>query len=154
MLTSNIDKIKTAINFKLTDFLFLMCKGLSCLIFSFVIAWKIVIIFLGFVPLMIISTILTTRIVKKYTSKESIAYNKADVAHDVLSNIRTIISYGIQKKAISSYEKHLHEAELNEIKKSVYEGIFEAINYGKYYLLSIRHIYMYLILIITKLEIC
>lgn len=103
---------------------------------------------------MIISTILTTRIVKKYTSKESIAYNKADVAHDVLSNIRTIISYGIQKKAISSYEKHLHEAELNEIKKSVYEGIFEAINYGKYYLLSIRHIYMYLILIITKLEIC
>ena len=98
---------------------------------------------------MIISTILTTRIVKKYTTKELIAYNKAsDLAHDVLSNIRTIISYGIQKKAISSYEKHLHEVELNDIKKSVYKGIFEAINYGKYYLLSIQFNYFLLIKLI------
>ena len=48
------------------------------------------------------------RIIKKYTIEEFKAYGKAgSVAQEILSSIRTVISFGIQKKALHDFPNHL-----------------------------------------------
>ena len=65
-------------------------------------------------------------IVKKYTILEFTAYSKAgELAQEVLSSIRTVLSFGIHRKSVLSYEKKLKQAECIAIKKGLYKGIFE-----------------------------
>jgi ABC-type multidrug transport system fused ATPase/permease subunit len=129
-----MDNIKSAINFKFTDFLSLFGRGFGCFVFAFAIAWKFSVVFLALIPLMILSLFLMIRIIKKYTIEEFKAYGKAgSVAQEILSSIRTVISFGIQKKAIDSYETNLQEAEITGIKKGLYKGIFEGLYMGLYY---------------------
>lgn len=135
-----MDNIKSAINFKFTDFISLFGRGIGCFLFAFVIAWKFSIVFLAILPMMILSLILMIRIIKKYTVLEFKAYGEAgNVAQEVLSSIRTIISFGIQNKSSKSYETNLVEAEKMGIRKGLYKGIFEGF-YRVYYKIKILEI--------------
>lgn len=121
-----MDNIKGAINYKFTDFISLLFRGIGCFVFGFVIAWKFAVVFLAILPLMILSLIVLIAFIKKYTILEFKSYGKAgSVAQEVLSSVRTVISLGIHKKAVKSYEENLKDAQATEVKKGLYKGIFE-----------------------------
>jgi ATP-binding cassette subfamily B (MDR/TAP) protein 1 len=102
IISSNIESLKYGINFKFSDFLTLLGRGVGCLIFSFVSAWKFSIVFMALLPFMILATAIMVAMIKKYTIKEFQAYGSAGrIAQEVLSSLRTVISFGLEKKCIS-----------------------------------------------------
>lgn len=106
----------------------MLCRGLACVTFAVIYAWKFSTVFLFIVPLMILSLNLMIRSIKKYTAEELKAYAIAGkIAQEVLSSIRTVIAFGIQKKAIHSYETNLTSAQNMAIKKGLSKGIFEGL---------------------------
>jgi len=131
IITSNIENLKYGINFKFTDFLTLLGRGVGCLIFSFVSAWKFSIVFMALLPFMILATAIMVAMIKKYTIKEFQAYGSAGrIAQEVLSSIRTVISFGLEKKYISKYEENLKDAESMALKKGLLSGIFGGVSTG------------------------
>ena len=63
--------------------------------------------------------------VKKYTVKEFQAYGAAGkVAQEVLSSIRTVFAFGLQKKKTALYDENLGSAEAMSIKKGAIFGFF------------------------------
>ncbi len=124
VLTSNIDKVKTAIGYKLGDFISMGSRGLASIIFSLVMAWKFSIVFLCFIPLMVMCTFLLITFIKKYTIEEFNSYGASgQMAVEALSSIRTVLSLGIHRKLISLYEESLGSAESMTRKKGLATGI-------------------------------
>ncbi len=106
-------------------------RGLACTSFALFSAWKFTIVFLGIWPLVVISLGLMIKIIKKYTALEFKAYgNAGSIAQEALSSIRTVLSLGIQKKAINDYELNLKSAEQLSIKKGLLKGFFEGLSGG------------------------
>lgn len=68
---------------------------------------------------------------KKYTADELKAYESAgNIAQEMLSSIRTVLAFGIEKKAILKYTENLKEAEDLAKKKGLLSGIFISISTG------------------------
>ena len=106
-------------------------RGLACIIFSLAIAWKFAIVFLAFVPFMILFIILMVIFIKKYTIEEFKGYGIAGrISQEILSSIRTVLSLGIHKKAIEQYSKNLNNAEIMSKKKGLFTGIFSGLSNG------------------------
>jgi ATP-binding cassette subfamily B (MDR/TAP) protein 1 len=71
---------------------------------------------------------------QKYTKLESDANDQTGtIAYEILSSIRTVITFGIQKKAINIYSEKLKIVEKCGIKKGMFRGIFEGIFMGLVY---------------------
>ena len=68
---------------------------------------------------------------KKYTVEELKAYEKAGgFAQEVLSSMRTILSFGLHKKSVDIYSENLKNAENISQKKGLIIGIFGGLNTG------------------------
>ena len=68
------------------------------------------------------------RMIKKYSIEEFKAYGKAGgIAQEVLSSMRTILSFGLHKKSLETYTHNLKEAENMGKKKGLMSGIFMGI---------------------------
>ena len=129
IISGNMDTFRVAIGYKFTDFIILIGRGVACLIYALVSAWKFSIVFLPIVPVIVTSTNLMIRVIKKYSIREFSSYGKASkIAQEVLSSLKTVISFGLQKKLIDNYEKNLFDAESNGIRKGYLKGIFESIS--------------------------
>ena len=128
ILSGNMETYNIAIGYKLIDFLMLMGRGVACLLFAMIRSWKFSIIFLPFVPLIIICTNLMIRVLKKFSIREFVSYGKAGkVAQEVLSSLKTVIAFGLQQKFIRIYEENLQDAESNGIQKGKLMGFFEGL---------------------------
>lgn len=121
-------------NFKLAYFIFLLSEIVCCLIFSFVTAWEIALLFLAIIPFIIVSLVLLVYMLQKYTKLESEANNQTGtIAYEILTSIRTVITFGIQRKAINIYSEKLKVVEKCGIRKGLFRGIFEGIFMGLVY---------------------
>lgn len=142
-LNSNIGTITAGINFKFSDAIILFSRSLGCIIFAFVIAWKLSIVFFAMLPLLAISFGSIVYMMKKYTVKEFEAYGSAGaVAQEVLSSIRTVFSLGLQNKKINKYVENLTKAEKLSIKKSIVIAIcmgFSSILYNSAFAIAIYY---------------
>lgn len=93
-------------------------------IFSFFYGWKLTLVILICAPFIILSTAFTAKMQSSFTEKELKAYSRAGtVAEEVLSNIRTVVSFGGEDKELERYNEKLQDAEINGRKKGVYAGI-------------------------------
>ncbi len=64
----------------------------------------------------------------KFGLLEIKAYDKANnIAYEAISSIRTVLSFGLNKKVLNSYEKNLKDAEKISIKKGFVTGIFSGL---------------------------
>nr|UOU03322.1 ATP-binding cassette subfamily B1-like 3-1 [Brachionus rubens] len=125
ILTSNIETVKFGIGFKVSDCINLICRGLACIIFAFIQAWKFSIVFIAVIPFMMLSTTLMVLVIRKYTIEEFKAYGKAgSIAQEALSSIRTVISLGLQRKIVKDYDKNMDTAEGMAQKKGLLSGLF------------------------------
>lgn len=154
MLNSrNIETIKNGINFKFGDFIMLLARGLSCIILSLALAWKFSIVFVALVPVMVICTVKMINITKKYTVEEFKAYGSAGrIAQEVLSSLRTVFAFGIEKKFIEKFTENLEGAEVMAKKKGLYGGIFGSLSTGIFNFLFGIGIYYAIYLIRTDCE--
>jgi ABC-type multidrug transport system fused ATPase/permease subunit len=126
VLTNNLETLKGVINFKFSDCLTQVGKGIACIIFALVTAWKFTLPFLTIVPFMVISLNLMIHYIKKYSIQEFLSYGSAGkIAQETLSSLRTTISFGIHHKAIKEYGIQLKSAEKVSIKKGYLKGFFE-----------------------------
>ena len=82
-------------------------------------------------PFLMLSTALMVGTVKKYTVEEMKAYGKAGgIAQEVLSSMRTILSFGLHKKSVENYSENLKDAENMSKKKGLMAGIFGGVTTG------------------------
>lgn len=148
-----MEKIKNVINFKFGDFITLMARGTSCTILSLVLAWKFSIVFIALIPIMVISTMKMIQIVKKYTIQEFAAYGEAGrIAQEILSSMRTVYAFGLERTSINKYCGNLEGAENMARKKGLYGGIFGSISAGIFNFLFGIGIYYAVYLIRTECE--
>ncbi|RNA02697.1 multidrug resistance 1 [Brachionus plicatilis] len=124
-ITSNIETLKTGMGFKIAEFISLIGRGIGCLIYALISAWKFSLIALAIMPFISVSTALMISFIKKFTIKELEAYGASGkIAQEVLSSIRVVLSFGSMKKEIKNYEANLANAENMSIKKGLYTGFF------------------------------
>lgn len=116
-----------------------------------VLAWKFTIVFIALVPIMVFSTMRMIDMIKKYTIEEFKAYGNAGrIAQEVLSSLRTVYAFGLEKKSIEKYTANLEGAEVMAKKKGLYGGIFGSISTGTFNLLFGIGIYYAIFLIRTE----
>jgi ABC-type multidrug transport system fused ATPase/permease subunit len=132
------------------DFISLLTRGTSCVILSMVLAWKFSIVFVALIPFMVFSTVKMISLIKKYTIEEFKSYGNAGrIAQEILSSLRTVYAFGIEKKAIEKYSTNLEGAETMAKKKGLYGGIFGSLSTGTFNFLFGIGIYYAIYLIRT-----
>uniref|UniRef100_A0A452DYE3 Multidrug resistance protein 1 n=1 Tax=Capra hircus TaxID=9925 RepID=A0A452DYE3_CAPHI len=100
-LTDDISKINEGIGDKIGMFFQAMATFFTGFIIGFTKGWKFTLVILAISPVLGLSAAIWAKILSSYTDKELLAYAKAGaVAEEVLAAIRTVISFGGQKKEL------------------------------------------------------
>ncbi|CAF5024863.1 unnamed protein product, partial [Rotaria sp. Silwood1] len=124
-LTDDINKVHNGIGNKLGSVIEALTTFISCIIVGFIKGWKLSLAICAFAPIFFI-----TAIVSEMTIIELKAYGKAGiVAEEVISSIRTVLSYNGQEREIQRYEQYLDDAKKCGIRKGVTSGITIGIKY-------------------------
>lgn len=85
--------------------------------------------FLSLVPLIVASIVLMVIKMKQYSVRELRAYECAGkIAHEMLSSIRVVLAYGLERKAIDKYAGELNAAEEVAKKKGLLTGVFLSVS--------------------------
>lgn len=101
-----------------------MTVGLACLVFGVVACIQYSLVFLVFIPFMVVTIYMMIHYLKKFSIAEFMSYGIAgNVAQETLSSLRTVVSLGLQDKVIQSYSDKLDMAKDVGIKKGKYKGI-------------------------------
>jgi ATP-binding cassette subfamily B (MDR/TAP) protein 1 len=126
IMNTNIDLIKMGINYKISDFLYFLCRGVGCLSLGILIAFKFTIVFLVLVPIMIFTSSFLGTKSKQYTKKELKSYESAGkLAVEALGSLRTVLALGIERVFIKKYSDELIESEKMSIKKGFLTGMLD-----------------------------
>ncbi|CAF3978917.1 unnamed protein product [Rotaria sp. Silwood1] len=97
LLTDNINQIRDGIGDKLCTLINKLATVISSVIIGFVKGWKLTLVLLSIVPVLVV--------IVKRTAAELKAYGKAGaIAEEVISSIRTVLSYNGQEKEIHRLE--------------------------------------------------
>lgn len=124
-----MDAIKLGIGFKLADFVSMLCRSGACLLVAIVSAWKFTLVFLSLVPLIVASIVLMVIKMKQYSLAELRAYEGAGkIAQEMLSSIRVVLAYSLEKRAIDKYASNLGAAEQMAKKKGLLTGVFLSVS--------------------------
>ncbi|CAF5002274.1 unnamed protein product, partial [Rotaria sp. Silwood1] len=128
LLTDNINQIRDGIGDKLCTLINKLATVISSVIIGFVKGWKLTLVLLSIVPVLVVSFIVTYKVIVKRTAAELKAYGKAGaIAEEVISSIRTVLSYNGQEKEIHRYAQSLDDAKQCAIKRKLANGITTAI---------------------------
>lgn len=127
-LTSRMIADSGTIQEGISEKISLMIQFLTTFIAGFVIAfikgWRLALVLCAAFPLLAGAAFLMSTLLSGGSSESSDAYAQAgDVAQQVISSIRTVVSFGGQEREAKRYEKHLDEAEKAGIKKSIAGGV-------------------------------
>lgn len=75
---------------------------------SFAYSWTITLLVLGFMPFIIISGILQTKLLTGFSASDKAVLEKAgNIANESISNIRTVITFNLQKYFYNLYMKNI-----------------------------------------------
>ncbi|XP_055301725.1 multidrug resistance protein homolog 65-like isoform X2 [Sitodiplosis mosellana] len=107
-ITEDIEKIQEGIAEKVSHYLYLMIASVISIIVSFTYGWELSLVMISYVPIVIITIIVTGKFRVKLLTKEGNAYSAAaNVAEEVLSGIRTVFAFGGEQLEIERYKKQL-----------------------------------------------
>ncbi|CAF4126879.1 unnamed protein product, partial [Rotaria sordida] len=129
-LTDDINKIHDGIGNKFGSVIEVSTTFTSCIIIGFIKGWKLSLVIFSFAPIIFITLAILLRIVTRMTAIELKAYGRAGiVAEEVISSIRTVLSYNGQEREIQRYEQYLDDAKKCGIRKGVTTGIITGVTY-------------------------
>ncbi|XP_063781234.1 ATP-dependent translocase ABCB1-like [Pseudophryne corroboree] len=119
-LTEDIFTLHEGLGDKLCIFVNVLSTFVSCQISAFVNGWKLTLVILSVSPLFGISTAVWSKIIASFSSKESLAYEKAGAfAEEIVTAIKTVTAFNGQQKAVDNYDAKLIDARNVGIKKSI-----------------------------------
>ena len=129
-------------NFKFADFINLMIRGTGSIILAMIVAWKFTIVFLVFIPIIAGSFVKMITSIREYFVKEFMAYGEAGrLAQETLSSLRTVLAFGLERKAIDEYSKNLEGADKMARKRGLMVGIFSSVANGAFVIIYAICIY-------------
>ena len=92
--------------------------GLGCFIIPYIQNWRISLVLTAIVPVMAIMGGIMGKIMAAASKGEMDTYGKAGaIAEEVLASIRTVVSFGGQKKELENYSEAIKEAKRHSIIK-------------------------------------
>ncbi|CAH8580751.1 unnamed protein product [Heterobilharzia americana] len=122
-LTEHTTNIRLGVGEKLNEFIQNISSFFFGLCIAFTCGWKLTLVACATLPLVLIGFSLFGIVVRKFTQKEKDAYSKSSaVAEEVLSAIRTVISFGGESKEILRYSKTLDDTTVCGVKQAGYLG--------------------------------
>ncbi|RDD39053.1 Multidrug resistance protein 1, partial [Trichoplax sp. H2] len=129
-LSDDINKIHDGIGDKAATYCQWMAACIAGFTMGFVRGWKLTLVIIAISPLLAIVAAFMSKFGSAFTNKELEAYSKAGgVAEEILSSVRTVVSFGGEKKACERYDGQLDHALRVGIKKSFVVGIGIALTF-------------------------
>ncbi|UJR11267.1 hypothetical protein I4U23_015449 [Adineta vaga] len=129
LLTDNMNKIRDGIGDKFSSIISVISGVISSLILCLIIEWKLSLVVISAASLILVTPVLTTKLITKFTKNELVAYGKAGaIAEEVISSIRTVLSYNGQEKEIERYEKYLLIEKTSSIRKDLFNSLTIAVH--------------------------
>ncbi|KAK4873208.1 hypothetical protein RN001_015237 [Aquatica leii] len=123
-IADDLKKIEEGIGEKVSMFLYFASVFLTCLIQALLMGWELALVCMLSLPVTATSMAFVSYVTSKFTLQEMTAYGAAGaVAEEVFSAIRTVTAFGGEKKEEKRYNKSLTFACINNIKRSLYNGI-------------------------------
>lgn len=124
----NLAKVEEGLGEKVAIFVFTNSTFVAGIILAFALGWELTLICLVSLPLSILTMGSVAWVTNKFVKKELDAYASASaIAEEVLGSIRTVIAFDGQKKESERYKSHLIYARNNNVKKSIYTGVSNAL---------------------------
>ncbi|CAF1479061.1 unnamed protein product [Adineta steineri] len=124
-LFTNIEKIKNGMGAEFMVVIGLILVLIFSIIISFILNWKLSLIMSCIIPIVIGSSLLFAKLITKETEEQLNSYSKAgQIAQEVFSSLRTVLSFNGSKCQQKQYEK---ESKLNEwctVRKDAAFGAF------------------------------
>ncbi|XP_048749989.2 ATP-dependent translocase ABCB1-like isoform X1 [Ostrea edulis] len=122
-LADDIGKIKDGLGDKFSFTLQYTAQFLSGFAIGFWKSWKMTLVMMSITPILAVSAGVFSVFIRNYTKREQESYAGAgSVAEEVLSCIRTVISFNGQRQEQIRYEKELTESKRIGIRKTVVQG--------------------------------
>ncbi|CAF3770521.1 unnamed protein product [Rotaria sp. Silwood1] len=101
LISDDINKIRDGIGDKLGALIDTISIFICCIIIGFVKGWKLALVIFSTLPVIVTTFIITSKLITSLTTIELNAYRKAGaVAEEVITSIRTVLSYNGQEKEI------------------------------------------------------
>jgi len=123
-ITSDLSKFEDGIGEKIALCLNALFAWMSSLISSFYYGWELTLVCLVLVPLTIFITTLIAQFQANYSFKEGSALSGAfNVCHEVISSIRTVMSYSGQEKELKRFKRGLDGAYKYGLNRNMFAGL-------------------------------
>lgn len=123
-ITSDLSKFEDGIGEKIALCLNALFAWMSSLISSFYYGWELTLVCLVLVPLTIFITTVIADFQASYSIKETSALSRAfNVFHEVLSSIRTVLSFSGERKEAHRFKKGLDSAYKYGLKRNMFAGL-------------------------------
>uniref|UniRef100_A0A7E4UP36 ABC-type xenobiotic transporter n=1 Tax=Panagrellus redivivus TaxID=6233 RepID=A0A7E4UP36_PANRE len=124
-MSSNIEKIKDGTSDKPAILLQALGALFSGVILAFIFSWRLTLVVIVIVPFVILSLYGSARAVSAAIHKEMNAYSAAGaVAEEVISGIRTVMSFNAQDFEVERYKRCLNKGKTVGIRKAGVTGFF------------------------------
>eukprot|EP00002_Diphylleia_rotans_P014621 TRINITY_DN2848_c0_g1_i8.p1 TRINITY_DN2848_c0_g1~~TRINITY_DN2848_c0_g1_i8.p1 ORF type:complete len:1149 (-),score=251.56 TRINITY_DN2848_c0_g1_i8:291-3737(-) len=123
-LSSDIVDIQEAIGEKVGNAIHHFFTFLFGFIVGFIQGWQLALVIISVAPLLALCGGIWTKIFGVLAKQTQLAYAGAGgIAEEVISSVRTVVSFGGEKKEIERYDSKLKETEVIGIRKGLYTGL-------------------------------
>ncbi|CAF4253269.1 unnamed protein product, partial [Adineta steineri] len=124
-LFTNIEKIKNGINFEFLITIAVILIMIFSIIISFILNWQLSLIMSCTIPIVVGSSLMFAKLITRETEEQLSTYSKAgQIAQEVFSSLRTVLSFNGSKYQQKQYEKELKLNEWYTIRKDAAFGAF------------------------------
>uniref|UniRef100_A0A914VZ75 Uncharacterized protein n=1 Tax=Plectus sambesii TaxID=2011161 RepID=A0A914VZ75_9BILA len=123
-LFDNLERIKEGVGDKVALLIQYISQFLAGFVIAFSYNWKLTLIMLSLSPLLVIMGAFITKRMAGASAKEAAIYAKAGgIAEEVLSCMRTVVSFNGQRRECDRYKTALDAGKKDGIVKSFYVGL-------------------------------
>ncbi|VDK49365.1 unnamed protein product [Cylicostephanus goldi] len=128
-MSSGAEKLKAGIGDKMGLLISALGSFISGIALGFYLSWKMTLVMMITVPVLLAAMIISAKMISRASKSETYAYSTAGgLANEVISGIRTVMSFNAQPFEIHRYEKELKTARKLGIHKGVVLGVFAGLN--------------------------
>ncbi|XP_060651912.1 multidrug resistance protein homolog 65 [Drosophila nasuta] len=127
-MTDDIEKIRDGISEKVGHFVYLIVGFIITVGISFGYGWKLTLAVSCYIPLVIVVNYYVAKIQGTLTAREQESYAGAgNLVEEILSAIRTVVSFGGEKQEVERYENFLVPARKASQWKGAFSGLSDAV---------------------------
>ncbi|XP_055911756.1 multidrug resistance protein homolog 65 [Eupeodes corollae] len=127
-MTDDIEKIRDGISEKVAHFLYLIISFVITVAISFAYGWKLTLAVSVYIPIVIVMNYFVTKYQSRLTALEQDSYSSAgNLVEEILSSIRTVVSFAGEKKESARYDNFLIPARKASQKKGAFSGFSDGV---------------------------